>query len=41
MARNFGLRPANPSDRTPVWPFLAVTIVAIGVINAALFLHHR
>jgi hypothetical protein len=43
MARNFGVRPpTSRDDPTPVWPMWAVAFVAIGVINAAMFLpHHR
>jgi hypothetical protein len=41
MARNFGLpRQLNTSSRVPVWPMWVVALIAVGVINAATFLHH-
>jgi hypothetical protein len=41
MARNFGIRPLKRNDRSPIWPMWAAALVAVSVINAAVFLHHR
>jgi hypothetical protein len=42
MSRNFGLHsPVRKNDRAPVWPLWAVAFVAIGIINAAMFLPHQ
>jgi hypothetical protein len=42
MVRNFGIRrPIRHNDRAPVWPILIVAFLAIGMINAAIFLRHR
>jgi hypothetical protein len=39
MARNFGVRPlSSRNNRAPMW---VVAFVAIGVINAAMFLPHH
>jgi hypothetical protein len=40
MARNFGVpRPLNNSTSASVWPLWIVAFMAVGVINAATFLH--
>jgi hypothetical protein len=40
MARNFGVpRQLNNSTGAPVWPLWIVVFMAVGVINAAVFLH--
>jgi hypothetical protein len=42
MARNYGLRrPGANRDRAPIWPLLVMTVIVVGVINAAMFLPHR
>jgi hypothetical protein len=41
MPRNFGFRPPDRNGRAPVWPIWAVTLMVIGVINVAVFLHHH
>jgi hypothetical protein len=40
MARNFGFRRSR-ENRAPIWPMWVVAFVAIGVINAAMFLPHH
>ncbi|MDB5502116.1 MAG: hypothetical protein JWR89_2018 [Tardiphaga sp.] len=40
MARNFGVpRQLNARTAAPMWPLWIVALMAVGVINAATFLH--
>jgi hypothetical protein len=41
MSRNFGFRPPIRNNRPPIWPMWAVAFLAIGMMNAAVFLHNR
>jgi hypothetical protein len=42
MARNFGIHPSiRRNNRATVWPKLVIACMAVGLITAAVFLHHR
>ncbi|WP_271604941.1 hypothetical protein [Bradyrhizobium sp. CCBAU 11434] len=41
MARNFGLHRSTNNDRAPICPLLVMTLIIVGVINAAAFLPHH